>query len=136
MTDPVILGFIALGGTFITVVGGIRQQALALKTSKKEREEIKKVATETKEVSEETLTESKENFEELKTLIEALAVSSDLMLQNSLRHLLTQHQNSESISYADKEIIDKMYAIYIKNGHNGTVKGIYENFISKLKVTS
>jgi len=128
MTEPVLIVFItSIGGTFLTVLGAILQQALAGKTQLAEH---KKTQTATKTIQHDTT----EGFTDLKAIMLTQQAVIDLILRDRLRFLLKQYQGKEEVSYADKEIIVGMYDIYRSNGHNGTIRTLFETF-DKIPVT-
>lgn len=128
MTEPIVLGLIGSFGTFLTIVGAIIQQGMALKKSSQEQQAIKKVTNEVKETTDETRQENKEGFDDLKALIMTQNSIIDLILRDRLRYLLKSHQGKTEVSYADKEIIVEMFKIYDAKGHNGTIKSLFEAF--------
>ena len=145
MTEPIVLGLIGTFGTLVTIIGAIVQQGMGLSKAAKEQKAIKEVATETNQVTTEARVESKEGFASIEAFLldmqakleeklDKLQSSFLKLTQERLRFLLTQYQDSDTITFSEKEILDGLYKDYSDAGWNGTIKAMYERECARLKV--
>ena len=139
MSEAIIIVLISsIGGTLLTVLGSIIQQGMAARNAKKHAQEQKSEHEESKTQQDKHEEDNKESFCEIKEIllnqqeiIKNQQHVNKVILRDRLRFLLKQYQEKDTISYADKEDIDAMYTIYINDGHNGTIKTMYEDFNKK-----
>ena len=139
MSEAVIIVLISsMGGTLLTVAGAIIQQGMAAKAAAQHASVQKAEHKEAKEVTDEIRQEHRDSFDDLKAILTRQQTILDnqthinrVILRDRLRFLLKQHQDKDTVSYADKEDIDAMYKIYSDDGQNGTIKAMYDEFNKK-----
>ena len=146
MSEAFIIVLISsMGGTMLTVAGAIIQQTLAAKSAKGHAEKQNAAHEEIKTNTDEFRLENKDAMYDLKAMLQHQQDMLDrqqsmldrqthinkVILRDKLRYLLKQQQDKTSVSFADKEDIDTMYQIYADDGHNGTIKKMYEEFMKK-----
>ena len=141
MTEAVLIVLISsIGGTFLTVIGSIIQQAMIAKVAKINAESQKAEHQKAESVTSEIRQENRGAFDDLKLILSRQQDILDkqqrintVIMRDRLRFLLKSHQDKDAVLYSEKEDIDAMYKIYEEEGNNGTIKQMYEKFI-KLKI--
>ena len=139
MSEAIIIVLIStMGGTMLTVLGAIIQQAMATKSANAHMKKQNVAHEEAKITTDEFRSENKGALGDLKEILIRQQKTLDrqmhinkVILRDKLRYLLRQHQDKESVTYADKEDVDMLYQIYADDGHNGTIRMMYEEFMKK-----
>ena len=136
MSEAVVIVLISsMGGTFLTVAGAVFQQIVAAKSAKEHAASQKAEHEEAKTTADEARRENRDSLEDIiarqQKILDNQTLINRILLRDRLRYLLRQFQGADTVPFADKEDIDAMYKIYFEDGHNGTIKAMYEEFMKK-----
>jgi len=132
MSEAIAIVMIStMGGTLLTVIGSIVQQGMSVREARYNAEKLLNNNNVGRIESRDSFDSLKDILNDQQDILKNQQNINRLILRDRLRCLLKQYQDVDSVAYADKEDIDAMYEIYCGWGFNGTIKAMYENFLTK-----